>query len=97
MNSQDLRLKLANEGNRLNHERAQLQAMTLARREKKSLVEKLDGAVQALQALLQEQSANEEAGRKIAEQLRADEERRAEEEKTFPAESKQEIPSPRAR
>jgi hypothetical protein len=62
MTSQDLRLKLANESNRLNHEKALLQVIDEQWKEKKEFVQTLSGAVQTLMSLLREAEAAEKAG-----------------------------------
>ncbi len=69
MTSQDLRLKLANEGNRLNHEKAQLQLLDEQWKEKRDFVQTLSGAVQAMASLLREQEAAEKAGEARANEL----------------------------
>ncbi len=73
MNAQDLRLKLSNEFNRLNHERAKMQQMDQDWQQQKELVLNLNGSVQALQALLNEQEASDKAGLQRANQLAAEE------------------------
>ncbi len=69
MNAQDLRLKLSNEANRLNFERARLQKLDEEWQEKKVFVERLDGAVQTLQNLVQEAENIEKAGLERANEL----------------------------
>ncbi len=69
MTSMDLRLKLANESNRLNHEKALLEALDEQWKEKKAFVQTLSGAVQTLQQLTQQAEAEEKAGQVQANEL----------------------------
>ncbi len=62
MNSQELRLELVNQGNRLNHVRAETQRLDREWTESKKLEAMQEGAVQTLQYLLKNAEAAEKAG-----------------------------------
>jgi hypothetical protein len=69
MNSQELRVELANQGNRLNHIKAETQRLDKEWKESKKLETMLEGTMQTLEYLLKTTLASEAKGLKEEEAL----------------------------